>query len=167
MRRPSRRARRVAIAGALILLAIFTVRGATRAQAIDIVTRTAVLSPISLGADQTVALFASSYEGPDTKPVDIELMFVDVSGSVLKQQRSSLRPGETAFLHFDQSELRSPQLLILTRAVVRVIGDPNVHPPVVSEEILDSATSKVLFLHPGVSKGFDPQPDPPGMPVIR
>ncbi|HZF39514.1 MAG TPA: hypothetical protein VE715_11865 [Blastocatellia bacterium] len=49
-------------------------------------------------------------------------------------------------------------------AIIRTIGDPGIKNLHISLEVFDNATGKTTaFVSPALIKGFNPQPDPPGV----
>ncbi len=121
-------------------------------------------SPLCITRGQTLQLNVANYDGPDTRPILVEMTIVDQDGEPLARSREELLPGHTAALLLNANEIGSrTDFRILTRAVVTSIGDPHIRHLGLSEEVIDNETQKTLLLHPGISRGFDPQPDPPGV----
>lgn len=122
-------------------------------------------SPISIAIGQTLQLNVANTSSGD--PIPIEMMILDDTGNPLKRSRELVMPLHTTVLMLNRDEVggRAASRL-LTRAVVKVIGDPDIKigDLLVSEEVVDNETQKTVLLHPGISKGFNPQPDPPGTP---
>lgn len=122
-------------------------------------------SPLCVTRGQTLQLNVANYEGPDTMPILVTAKIVDQDGEPLAQMGVELLPGQTASLLLNANEItRRTEYRILTRAVVTSIGDSNLRHLGLSLEVIDNDTQKTVLLHPGFSRGFDPQPDPPGIP---
>jgi len=122
-------------------------------------------SPLCITRGQTLQLNVANYEGPDTMPITVAMTILDQNGAPLKRLTQELLPGQTAPLLLNANEItQTTEYRILTRAVVTTIGDPNVRHLGISLEVIDNETQRTVLLHPGISKGFDPQPDPPGIP---
>jgi hypothetical protein len=121
-------------------------------------------SPISIVLGQTLQLnVANAGSG---NPIRVEIMILDDRGNLLKQSRELVMPLHTAVLTLNGDEvIGTGASRLLTRAVVKVIGNPHlvIGDVVVSEEVIDNETQRTLLLHPGTSKGFNPQPDPPAV----
>jgi len=122
-------------------------------------------SPLCVTRGQTLQLNVANYDGPDTMPIMVNAKIVDQDGEPLAQMDVELLPGRTAFVLLNANEItQRTEYRILTRAVVTTIGDPHIRNLGLSLEVIDNDTQKTVLLHPGISRGFDPQPDPPGIP---
>jgi hypothetical protein len=120
-------------------------------------------SPISIAFGQTLQLNVANASSGDSIPV--EMMILDESGNPLKRSRELVMPLHTSMLTLNRNEVPGREASrLLTRAVVKVIGDPDIKigDLLVSEEVVDNETQRTMLLHPGISRGFNPQPDPPG-----
>jgi len=59
---------------------------------------------------------------------------------------------------------RDPFGRVQVIAIIRTIGDPGIKNLHTSLEVFDNATGKTTaFVSPVLVKGFNPQPDPPGI----
>lgn len=123
-------------------------------------------SPLSITRGQTLQLNVANYEGPDTRPILVEMTILDQDGNPLSQSTEELPTGHTAALALNANDIAGrTEYRILTRAVVKSIGAAHISNLGLSLEVIDNETQRTVFLHPGISKGFDPQPDPPGIPT--
>jgi hypothetical protein len=161
MKTANRSTKYFAMAIALVAGAVWAGLPATRVGATAEVNE--FPSPLCITRGQTLQLNVANYEGPDTSPILVEMAILDQDGKPLTRSKEMVSLGHTAVLRLNGNEIGSrTEFRILTRAVVRSIGDPNLSHLVISEEVVDNETQKTLLLHPGISRGFDPQPDPPG-----
>lgn len=119
-------------------------------------------SPIGIASGQTLFLNVAHTGSGD--PIPVELMILDARGTTLDRARELLLPGHTATLALNRDGIAGlPESRILTRAVVNSLGGPDTRDLVISLEVVDNETQRTVILHPGISKGFNPQPDPPGI----
>jgi hypothetical protein len=112
-------------------------------------------SPLSIARGQTLQLNVANYEGPDTRPIPVEMAILDADGSVLvRSEMIEVSGGHTVSLLLDRDEIggRAGDRL-LTRAVVTAINQSHPH-LLVSEEVIDNETQRTVLLHPGISKGL-------------
>lgn len=124
-------------------------------------------SPLCITRGQTLQVNVANYDGPDTTPILVDIKILDQEGATLAQRIAELSSGQTAPLVLNANDIGSrTEFRILTRAVVTSIGDPNLRHLGLSEEVIDNDTQKTVLFHPGISRGFDPQPDPPGVPRL-
>jgi hypothetical protein len=133
---------------------------------------------------QTARLNAVRIDDPNTTPPDdsgractAELSLLDGTGNVLTRSMESLAAGHSAFLDFaiDDPNARPgqrQQLRAVLRAVPPDTGDRRgrAFPPdpcaglVATLEVFQSETGETtVILNPAVIRGFNPQPDPPGI----
>ena len=118
-------------------------------------------SPLGVAVGQTLFLNVANIGVENAIPV--EMMILDDDGNPLAMARHLVRPGHTESLSLNRAAIPGiPVSRVLTRAVVNSLGGPDTRNLVVSEEVVDNETQKTVILHPGISKGFNPQPDPPG-----
>lgn len=122
--------------------------------------------------------------GDRSNPCPVELGFVDGKGRSLGRATAALLPGQASFfdVFFDAFDDAGPASRLQVRGFV--IEDGRVAPDIgdrtgrmgadpcaallPSVEVYDVATgASTLVLHPAVIRGFNPQPDPPGLPAIR
>jgi len=113
-------------------------------------------------------------------PCRVELVFLDSTGApLLPAVQKTLEAGQSAHFDLDGDALFTPGtgdvlLRAEVRPVVRVLSNPTAvgsvflppDPCVSSIELFDNATGKTRvsagLQNPGVIRGFNPQPDPPG-----
>ena len=121
-------------------------------------------SPLSIAFGQTLQLNVANVSRGDA--IAVEIAVLDDSGNPLARSSELVMPQHTAMLRLNRDELSGLSAgRLLTRAVVKVMGNPNgvVRDLVVSQEVVDNETQRTVLLHPGISKGFNPQPDPPSI----
>lgn len=151
----------ITLALAIIVFAVlWTERPANRVLAIqDSEDRP---SPLAIAFGQSLFLNVANVGTEDAIPV--EMVIFDEGGNPLSRARHLLRPGHTESLSLNRDDiLDRAGSRVLTRAVVNSLGGPDTRSLVVSQEVVDNETQRTMILHPGVSKGFNPQPDPPGI----
>lgn len=118
-------------------------------------------SPMGVAFGQT--LFLNVANTGDRNAIPVEMTILDDDGNPLAQARVLVLGGHTQSLALNRDDIPGRAASrILTRAVVNSLGGPDTSNLVVSEEIIDNETQRTMILHPGVIKGFNPQPDPPG-----
>jgi hypothetical protein len=112
-------------------------------------------------------------------PCRVTLSYLDANGIIINDRNgrpfsAQLDVARGKILHFDMSS-RSVNIngRLQFRALVTlpaVPGDGSVDQcanMIPSLEIFDQVTSRTLLvLHPALIRGFDPQPDPPGAPLL-
>jgi hypothetical protein len=119
-------------------------------------------SPIGIASGQTLYLNVSNTGSGDQIPV--EMMILDDDGNPLGRARQVVLPGHTESLALNRDDIPGrAESRVLTRAVVKSLGGPDTRNLVISQEVVDNETQRTMILHPGISKGFNPQPDPPGV----
>ena len=110
-------------------------------------------------------------EDPNIRPCHVELRFLDANGNQIgNSQTTSLRPGQAVSNDLDNGQPTSTEGRRLIRADVRAIDPEDATRRsrctiVPTLEVFDRRTVETRFMHPGVLKGFNPQPDPPGQPT--
>ena len=150
------------VIGLVALAGLFATLTAKRASATAEVNE--FPSPLCITRGQTLQLNVANYEGPDTMPITVRLAIIDKEGNTLAQSTEELSSGHTAALLLNADEItQRTEYRILTRVVLTSIGDPNLRHLGLSMEVVDNETQRTVLLHPGISRGFDPQPDPPGV----
>lgn len=111
----------------------------------------------------------------------VELGFVDGEGRSLGRTMAALMPGQASFfdVFFDVFDDTAAASRLQIRAVIKAqVPDVGDRPGgrgadpcgglLPSVEVYDVATgASMLVLHPAVIRGFNPQPDPPGLPGLR
>jgi len=115
-------------------------------------------------------------DNPDYRRCSVRLMFFNDQGRLVGVDNPDLRPGASAFLDvaIDDPNIRPGQRLQFS-ASVRLVDNPDFrggtcafNDYVATLEVFDKETGKtMLILNPGVLRGFNPQPDPPGIPILE
>lgn len=142
------------------LAAIWTERPASRVLAIE--DSEEKPSPIGIVFGQTLYLNVANTGARDAIPV--VMVILDDDGNPLAVARQLVLPGHTESLALNRDDIPGRAASrVLTRAVVNSLGGPDTRSLVVSQEVVDNETQQTMILHPGISKGFNPQPDPPGV----
>ena len=119
-------------------------------------------SPLAIAFGQSLFLNVANVGSED--PVPIEMVIFDDAGNPLSRARHLLRTGHTESLSLNRDDISGRAgSRVLVRAVVSSLGGPDTRNLVVSQEVVDNETQRTMILHPGISKGFNPQPDPPGI----
>ena len=102
------------------------------------------------------------------RPCRVELAFYDSNGRQIGEtQRANLATGQA--ISSDVFGARTPGFdgALQVRGEVRGFADAdgtkNDCTVIPTLEVFDQQTKGTLFMHPGVIKGFNPQPDPPGI----
>jgi hypothetical protein len=118
--------------------------------------------PSPLGVAFGQSLFLNVANTGARNPIPVQMLIVDEAGNTLVGARRLVLPGHTETLSLNRNDLSDhPERRLITRAVVNSLGGPDTRSLVVSQEVVDNETAKTTVLHPGISKGFNPQPDPP------
>ena len=163
----------IATAGAGILLMLWST---TQTSAIvGPEYRTAVLSPVSITHGQTLQLHVANISSFSAFNVVAEI--VDDNGDCVRCQKVRLGPRQMLTLSIDRADIpgHAAGRVTLT-SQIKLFQEENEKPidlnnplkptpeilfPVLSEEVYDNATGATTIYHPGLIKGFNPQPDPP------
>jgi hypothetical protein len=91
-----------------------------------------------------------------------DAMLLDSEGNVLARRAMVIDGGKSASLELDGATVDDPNIRPGIRASVRTNCPSD--SMIGTMEVFDSATGQgSLILHPAVIKGFNPQPDPPGI----
>lgn len=118
-------------------------------------------SPMGIAVGQTLYLNVANTGRRNAIPIEMKIL--DDDGNPLAAARQLVLPGHTASLSLNRDDIPGRAASrVLTRAEVSTLGGPDTRNLVLSEEVVDNETQKTMILHPGISKGFNPQPDPPG-----
>jgi len=124
---------------ALALVAIFALCGAAYAQASpEPHLRTGMLG---VARGQVARINAVNIGNPDTRPIEIELMFLDETGVVVGRDMKTVAPGEAAFFDVMFDETRRENRVEL-RAVVTALGGPDTRILRTTVEVFDADTGK-------------------------
>jgi len=152
---------------------------------------------VGIARGQAARLNVVSIGNPDFIPPDVgdrpsscqvELGFLDGEGRSLGRTTAALMPGQASFfdVFFDALVDAGAASRLQVRGFI-IEGGKTQNPPepdssdrpgamgtdpcrglLPSVEVYDVATgASTLVLHPAVIRGFNPQPDPPGVPGIR
>lgn len=129
---------------------------------------------IAIVAGQTARLSVLNAIGdPDSRPCTVELRYLDSRGGSLGGPDTKvLGAREAAFLDLPFPRVAGAPMnarLEVHAGVTAKFANPrerracsnNLIPTL---QVFDDATGATQFLHPGVIRGFNPQPDPPGTP---
>jgi hypothetical protein len=167
----------------LILLACSVVLLASRSEAVDQTNERPIyfgavgLANLQVARLNVVAIGDPSIIPPG--PCRVGLSFLDAQGIIINDRNG--RPVEA---HLDVSRGASVLLDMSASAIIingkRQFRGLVVLPPAPNDGSVDPCTNVVptleifeqrtgrttLFLHPALIRGFDPQPDPPGAPVL-
>jgi hypothetical protein len=167
----------------LILLACSTALLISRSEAADQTNeRPIYFGAVGLANQQVARLNVVSIGDPSIippGPCRVGLSFLDARGIIINDRNG--RPMSTqldvaqgasgfldmsagAFIIYGRLQFRA--MVVLPPAPTDSSVDPcaNVIPTL---EIFEQRTGRTtLFLHPALIRGFDPQPDPPGAPVL-
>ena len=102
--------------------------------------------------------------GPCTPPASyrLSLNFVDELGNVVAQRAVTLAPDRSATLIYVPPSFR-PDGRANVRAFISVESEAGYTPKLIpTVEVSDLVSGQVSILNPGSTKGFNPQPEPPG-----
>lgn len=103
-----------------------------------------------------------SVEAPNIRPCGVEIRIFNAVGQLIGPPDAiSLRPGVAVTKTVQPEDATTPQRY---RVQVRGIEDPNIRNcnVIPTMEVFDRRTGETQFMHPGLIRGFNPQPDPPG-----
>jgi hypothetical protein len=103
-----------------------------------------------------------SVEDPNIRPCDVEVRIFNAVGQQIGPPDAiSLRPGVAVTRTVQPEDATTPQRY---RVQVRGIEDRNIRNcnVITTMEVFDRRTGETQFMHPGLIRGFNPQPDPPG-----
>ncbi|MEO8435428.1 MAG: hypothetical protein ABI596_11080 [Pyrinomonadaceae bacterium] len=125
---------------------------------------TSTLGPVGITFGQT---FRVTFLNVGNRPVEIQPCIFDGDGAHLKEGATmTLAPGQMRSFEISWSEAvggRS-EARVQMRGAAHV-DRRNANHLVMAGEVVEDATGKSgLYVAPGTTKGFDPQPDPPSSP---
>ena len=102
-------------------------------------------------------------EDPEMQPCVVEMRVLNAIGQEIGPPDAiTLRPGVAVTRFVQPEDATTPQRY---RVELRGVEDPNIRScpmPMVTMEIFDNRTGETQYMHPGLIRGFNPQPDPPG-----
>ncbi len=109
----------------------------------------------------------NAIEDPNIRPCRTELMFFDSNGRQIGEpQRANLAPGQAFSSEVFGARMAGDEGAMQVRGDMRGYteegGGRNRCSVILTLEVFDRGTNGTLFLHPGIIRGFNPQPDPPG-----
>jgi hypothetical protein len=125
------------------------------------------IETIGIASGQTARLNALNI-GED-RGIVIDWRLLDSQGRILAQspERLLIPPGQLRSFDINADVInstRDPFGRVQVIAIIRTIGDPGLRNLHTSLEVFDNATGKTTaFVSPVLVKGFNPQPDPPGI----
>ena len=124
---------------ALALAVIFSLCGVTIAQATPEPHLRTGMFGIARG--QIARINAVNIGNPDTRPIEVELMFLDETGVVVGREMKTIAPGEAAFFDVMFDPTRGDNRVEL-RAVVTALGGPDTRILRTTVEVFDADTGK-------------------------
>jgi len=123
---------------------------------------TSTLAPVGITAGQTVRV---TFLNVGSDPLEIQPCIFDSDGAHLKEGATmTLAPGQMRSLELTWAEANGgpSETRVQVRGAAHV-SQRHARNLVIAGEVIEDATGKSsLYVSPGTSKGFDPQPDPPG-----
>lgn len=155
------------IATALTIVALAAILAPWNARRVDALAEDHNQFVAGLTSGQTARL--NVLNSGAAQGIIIDWKFFDSLGRVLAQspERQLIPPGQMMAFDLNADELnvmRDRFGRIQVRAVVVALGGPDTKNLHASLEVFDNATGKTtVFIPAAVVKGFNPQPDPPGI----
>jgi len=134
----------------LALAAIFSLGAATSAQAAFNSFKTGMFG-VAIG--QVARINAANLGGPDTRPIQVEMMFLDGMGAVVGRDMKTIAPGQAVFFDviFDAREANRIELRAVISGVQPPEPDKNLK---VTIEVFDADTGRNTVFHlPEVVRG--------------
>ena len=122
---------------ALALIAIFSLCAAASAQAGGLVEERGMFG---CATGQVARINAANLGGPDTRPIQVEMMFLDGTGAVVGRDMQTIAPGQAVFFDF-LFEGREENRIEL-RAVVTALGGPDTKNLKTTVETFDAETGR-------------------------
>ena len=122
----------------LALIAIFSLCTAASAQAGFNSFKTGMFG-VAIG--QIARINAANLGGPDTRPIQVEMMFLDATGVVVGRDMQTIAPGQVVFLNFVFDPGREENRIEL-RAIVGVLGGPDTKDLKTTVETFDAETGR-------------------------
>jgi hypothetical protein len=122
----------------LALIAIFSLCAAASAQAAFNSFKTGMFG---VAIDQVARINAANLGGPDTRPIQVEMMFLDGTGAVVGRDMQTIAPGQAVFLNFVFDPGREENRIEL-RAVVTALGGPDTKNLKTTVEVFDADTGR-------------------------
>ena len=128
---------------ALALIAIFSLCAAASAQAGGLVEERGMFG---CATGQVARINAVNLGGPDTRPIQVEMMFLDGTGAVVGRDMQTIAPGQAVFFDF-LFEGREENRIEL-RAVVTALGGPDTKNLKTTVEVFDAETGRNTIFFP-------------------
>jgi hypothetical protein len=124
---------------AFVLIAIFSLCAAGSAQASPEPHLRSGMFGCATG--QIARINAANLGGPDTRPIQVEMMFLDGTGAVVGRDMQTIAPGQAVFLNFVFDPGREENRIEL-RAIVGVLGGPDTKDLKTTVETFDAETGR-------------------------
>ena len=96
---------------------------------------------------QVARINAVNLGGPDTRPIQVEMMFLDGTGAVVGRDMQTIAPGQAVFLNFVFDPGREENRIEL-RAVVTALGGPDTKNLKTTVEVFDAETGRNTIFFP-------------------
>ena len=122
---------------------------------------TSTLAPVGITAGQTLRATFLNVGG---NPLEIVPCIFDSNGAHLKEGATmTLAPGQMRSLELSWAEAAGGRtdMRVPMRGAAHVDRRGAKHLVIAGEVVEDATGKSSLYVSPGTSKGFDPQPDPP------
>src|SRR5207247_10813735 len=129
---------------ALALIAIFSLCAAASAQASPEPHLRSGMFGCATG--QVARINAANLGGPDTRPIQVEMMFLDGTGAVVGRDMQTIAPGQAVFFDF-LFEGREENRIEL-RAVVTALGGPDTKNLKTPVEVFDAEAGRDTIFFP-------------------
>ena len=129
---------------ALALIAIFSLCAAASAQAGGLVEERGMFG---CATGQVARINAANLGGPDTRPIQVEMTFLDETGAVVGRDMQTIAPGQAVFLNFVFDPGREENRIEL-RAIVSVLGGPDTKDLKTTVETFDAETGRNTIFFP-------------------
>jgi hypothetical protein len=120
----------------LALAAIFSLGAATSAQAAFNSFKTGMFG-VAIG--QVARINAANLGGPDTRPIQVEMMFLDGTGAVVGRDMKTIATGQAVFFDAGVREANRIELRAVIGAIPPPDGDKNLK---VTIEVFDADTGR-------------------------
>ena len=121
----------------LALIAIFSLCAAASAQAGPEPHLRTGMFGVAIG--QIARINAANLGGPDTRPIQVEMMFLDGTGAVVGRDMKTIAPGEAVFFDAGVREANRIELRAVISGVNPPDGDKNLK---VTIEVFDADTGR-------------------------
>jgi hypothetical protein len=134
---------------AVAFIAIFSLWGAASAQASPEPHLRSGMFGCATG--QVARINAVNIGDPNTRPIQVEMLFLDGTGAVVGRDMQTIAPGQAVFLNFVFDPGREENRIEL-RAIVSVLGGPDTKDLQTTVETFDAETGRntVFIGDPGL-----------------